>query len=240
MKDFADRPFTLALSSGFFGFYAHVGFLKALDELKLKPAAYAGTSAGAIVGAAAAIGLSVKEIEKLILNVSRKEFWDPSPGFGFLRGRKLQELIEKEIGSDFNQLKVPLRVPVFDIARRSTIVLTSGNLARAVRASSAVPFMFHPVRIEKRFYWDGGIQDKMGIHGIPKDEKILSHYLQSSSGDPHSIYESKRDEKTLQARGENLMRIQLKNLPRSHPFAMNRGPEIIQAAYKKALVALQE
>ena len=84
--------FTLALSSGFFGFYAHVGFLKALDELNIKPTAYAGTSAGAIVAAAAAREFTVKEIEKLILGISRKEFWDPSLGLGFLRGKKLENI----------------------------------------------------------------------------------------------------------------------------------------------------
>lgn len=237
MKELQGRPFTLALSSGFFGFYAHVGFIKALDELNLKPAAYSGTSAGAIVAAAAARGFSVKEIEKLILGVSRKEFWDPRPGFGLLRGRKFQQIIENEIGSDFSELKFPMRVPAFEINTRSTKVFTSGNLAKAIGATCAVPLMFHPVRIDGKFYYDGGIQDKMAIHGLDENEKILSHYLISTSRDPHSIYEMKRDQQTLQARGDNLIKIQLSDLPRSHPFAMDRGPAIIADAYKKALIA---
>ena len=232
-------PFTLALSSGFFGFYAHVGFLKALDELNIKPSAYTGTSAGAIVAAAAARGLTVKEIESLVTGISRKEFWDPCPGLGFLRGRKMQELIAKEIGTDFNQLKIPLRIPVYDVLSRSTKVFTSGNLPRIVRATCSVPFMFHPVRIDRRFYLDGGIQDKMGIHGLDVNEKILSHYLESTSRDPHSIYELKRDNQTLKARALNLIQIQLKDLPRSHPFAMDRGPQIIQNAYQKTLIELK-
>jgi NTE family protein len=230
--------FTLALSSGFFGFYAHVGFLKALDELHMTPTSYSGSSAGSIVAAAAARGMPVKEIEKLVLGVSRKEFWDPCLGLGFLRGRKMQNLLEKEIGTDFNQLEKPLRISVFDIAQRSTTVFTSGNLARIIRASCAVPVMFHPVRINRRFYFDGGIQDKMAIHGIHTDEKILCHYLESTSRDPHSIYELKRDEKMIHARGKNLTHIQLKGLKKSGPFALESGPEIIADAYKKALIAL--
>lgn len=230
--------FTLALSSGFFGFYAHVGFLKALDELHMTPSTYSGSSAGAIVAAAAARGMPTQEIEKLVLGVSRKEFWDPCLGFGFLRGRKMQNLLEKEIGNDFNQLQKPLRISVFDMAQCSTTVFTSGNLARIIRASCAVPVMFHPVRINRRFYFDGGIQDKMAIHGIHNDEKILCHYLESSSRDPHSVYELKRDEKMIQARGQNLTHIQLKNLKKSGPFALDRGPEIIADAYKKTLIAL--
>ena len=239
-KKFLDSPFTLALSSGFFGFYAHVGFLKALEELQIQPTAYSGTSAGAIIGAAAAKGMNSFEIEKLISGVSRKEFWDPYPGLGFLRGRKFQQLLENEIGSDFNQLSKPLRIPVFDIASRTTKVFTAGNLARVIRASCAVPLMFHPVRIDRRFFWDGGIQDKMGIHGIGQNEKILSHYLEGSRRDLHSIYELNRDKKLIQARGKNLVQICLKGLPQSHPFAMNRGSEIIQAAFKKTLAAFKD
>lgn len=232
------QSFTLALSSGFFGFYAHVGFLKALDELQMTPSAYSGSSAGAIVAAAAARGMPTKEIEKLVLGVSRKEFWDPCLGFGLLRGRKMQNLLEKEIGTDFNQLQKPLRVSVFDITKRSTTVFTSGDLARVIRASCAVPLMFHPVRIHRRFYFDGGIQDKMAIHGIHTDEKILCHYLESTSKDPHSIYELKRDEKTVQSRGNNLQHVQLKGLLKSGPFALDRGPQIIADAYQKSLIAL--
>lgn len=226
------RPFTLALSSGFFGFYAHVGFLKALREIGWVPSAFSGSSAGAIIAAAAARGLSVAEIEKLTLQVSRKEFWDPYLGFGFLRGRRLQEFLAQEIGADFNTLEKPLRISVFDIATRSTQVFTDGRLARVIRASCAVPMMFHPVRLNRRFYWDGGIQDKMGIHGIPDDHLILSHYLESRNRVP-------RDEKTIAARGGNLIQVQLRGLPRSGPFALQRGPEIIAAAHRAAFEVLR-
>ncbi|MGZ3692120.1 MAG: patatin-like phospholipase family protein [Pseudobdellovibrio sp.] len=235
---FFDKPFTLALSSGFFGFYAHLGFLKALEELRIKPTAYTGTSAGAIVAAAAARGMSIKEIENLIRGVSRKDFWDPALGFGLLRGRKLRELIAREIGADFKELKAPLRIPVFDIMERTTKVFTSGNLARVIQATCAVPLMFQPVRIGRRFYWDGGIQDKMGIHGLNKNEKILCHFLKSRGQDPHGIYERKQNANELLDRGENLVQVQLEGIPTAHPFAMDRGAEIIEAAYKKTLLAL--
>lgn len=236
---FQENPFHLALSSGFFGFYAHVGFLKAIGEFDLKPTSYSGSSAGAIVAAAAAKGLSIKEIESLITGVSRKDFWDPSFGLGLLRGRKLQLLLERELGSDFNALSKPMRIPVFDIATQKTHVFTSGNLARIIRASCSVPMMFHPVKIDQRFYWDGGIADKMAIHGIPNDQKILSHYLESTSRDPHSIYELKRDQQTSKIRANNLVLLQLKSLPRANPFAMHRGPEIVEAAYRKTLSILK-
>lgn len=240
MKAILDTPFTLSLSSGFFGFYAHVGFLKALADLRVEPAAYTGASAGAIIAAAAASGMNIKEIEALALRVSRDLFWDPFPGLGFLRGKRLQEVIAREIGSDFEKLQKPLRISTFDIATRSTKVFTSGNLARVIRASCAVPVMFHPVRIDRRFYWDGGVKDKMGIHGLPLQEKILSHYLENGSRDPYSLYESRRDTNSVSARGGNLVKLRLKGLPRSGPFALHRGREIIEIAHKKALTAISE
>lgn len=232
--------FTLALSSGFFGFYAHVGFLKALDKLNLQPSIYSGSSAGAIVATAAAKGMTVKEIEKLVLGVSRKEFWDPGLGFGFLQGRKMQNLFEREFGNHFDQLQKPLRISVFDMTNFSTQVFTSGELGRVIRASCAVPFMFHPVRINKKFYCDGGVLDKMAVHGLDFKENIISHYLESSSRDLHGLYELKRDQKVIQSRGKNLNCIQLKNLPQAHPFALDHGKEIIDQAYKKSLIALKE
>jgi len=75
----------------------------------------------------------------------------------------------------------------------------------------------------------------MAVHGLGQDQKILSHYLESTSRDPHSIYELKRDQHTSKTRGKNLVLLQLKNLPRANPFAMHRGPEIIEAAYSQAL-----
>ena len=239
LNTFQQQPFHLALSSGFFGFYAHVGFLKAIHEFDLRPASYSGSSAGAIIASAAAQGLSIKEIENLITGVSRKDFWDPSFGLGLLRGRKLQLLLERELGTDFNSLIKPMRIPVFDIATQKTHVFTSGNLARIIRASCSVPMMFHPVKIDRRFYWDGGIADKMAVHGLANEQKILSHYLESTSRDPHSIYEFKRDQQFARRRGQNLTLIQLKNLPRANPFAMHRGPEIIEAAYRQTVSFLK-
>lgn len=215
-----------------------MGFLKALNDLGLEPSGYTGSSAGAIIAASAARGMSIKEIEGLALRVSREHFWDPRPGFGFLRGRKLQDIVSREIGSDFSSLKKPLRISVFDIVTRSTHVFDSGDLARVVRASCAVPVMFHPVWINRRFYWDGGVKDKMAIHGLAPDEKILSHYLENGSRDPYSIYEMKRDLGAIAARGENLVKIQLSGLPRSGPFHLHRGLEIIEAAHKAALKEL--
>ena len=78
----------------------------------------------------------------------------------------------------------------------------------------------------------------MAIHGLPQDAKILSHYLENSRRDPYSIYELKRDSREIAARGENLIKIQIARLPRSGPFHLHRGPQIIEAAYRSAFMEL--
>jgi NTE family protein len=230
-----ENPFTLSLSSGFFGFYAHTGFVRALEERGLSARAYASASAGAIVAAAAAKGLTAKEIQELVLGVKREDFWDPAPGLGLVRGKKFERLLRTSIGTEFGALKKPLRVATFDILRRKTEVFTDGDLAKAIRASCAVPVMFHPVQMRRSPYWDGGILDKMALSGIDSRERVLGHYLQGSNR--YELYERRRDEKTWSG---NRQVIVLEGLARSGPYKMHLGPEIVAAAYRQTLARLDK
>lgn len=233
-------PFTLTLSSGFFGFFAHAGFVKALSENGLKPRAYTGASAGAIVSGAAAAGMNAREIEELILSVKREDFWDPSPGLGLVRGKKFERLLQARIGTHFSGLAAPLQIATFDIWKRQTATFVRGDLAKAIRASCAVPFMFHPVRIGRRFYWDGGILDKMALAGVAPSEPVLVHYLQGENA--YESYERRRDQRTLFAASKDVLRetVILKNLARSGPTKLHLGPEILEAAYRQTLQRLRE
>src|SRR5687768_9994105 len=104
------NPFTLSLSSGFFGFFAHTGFAKALEENGFHAKAYTGASAGAIVAGALAGGMPAKELESILISIKLKDFWDPKLGLGLLRGDKFEDLLIKYFGNDFNQLKKPLHI----------------------------------------------------------------------------------------------------------------------------------
>lgn len=233
------KPFTLSLSSGFFGFYAHAGFMKALEENGLAPQKLTGASAGAIVGAAAAAGMRAKDVEELVLRVKLEDFWDPAIGLGFVRGKKFEKLLAENVGRDFSALKKPLDIATFNIRRRKTEIFSTGDLARVVRASSSVPLMFHPVNIDGRLYWDGGILDKMALKNVTEDETILGHYLQST--DKYELYERGRDQKLWMAPKVREKRkvVILKNLARSGPKKMHLGPEILEAAYKQTLERLR-
>ena len=82
--------FTLVLSAGFFGFFAHCGVLRGLELAGLEPTALAGSSAGALAGGFWAAGMGAATMERELTGLRRADFWDPWPGLGLLRGRKLE------------------------------------------------------------------------------------------------------------------------------------------------------
>src|SRR5947209_13663229 len=89
----AEAPFSLALSAGFFGFFAHAGFISALEDAGLVPDSVTGSSAGALVGGLWASGTPAARIEAELRPLRREHFWDPAPGFGLLRGRLFRERV---------------------------------------------------------------------------------------------------------------------------------------------------
>ena len=80
----ASQPFTLALSAGFFGFFAHTGVLQALEEAGLRPRRIVGVSAGALAGGLWASGLSAAELAEELVRLRRVDFWDPGLPLGGL------------------------------------------------------------------------------------------------------------------------------------------------------------
>lgn len=232
LEHLKSSPFTLALSSGFFGFFAHAGLMRALEEQNLKPSKFTGASAGAIVAAAMAHGMSTSELEPVLRRLKKEDFWDPSFGLGLLRGAKLEAMV-RELLSERSQ-QVPLAISVFDIFSLQTRSMSGGDWARAVCASCAVPLMFQPVRMGKRLYWDGGVKDKMALHGTPPEERVLVSYLPGR--DFHSIYERKRDVNQLT---RNRSALVLTDLPAVNPNALNNGFKAFEEAYRKTRRALQ-
>lgn len=210
----AEAPFGLAMSSGFFAFFAHTGMLSALAARGLRPAHVAGSSAGALVAGAWAAGLPPEELARTLERLERGDFWDPAPGAGLLAGKKFDALLRRMLPvATFEACRVPIRVSAFDILGRRTHVLASGDLSDAIRASCAVPAMFHPVWIERRPYWDGGILDRPGIAGVPAG-RLLYHHISSRS--PWRV------RLELPRRGD-MIALVLADLPRSGPFRLAAG-----------------
>ncbi|MFO8074310.1 MAG: patatin-like phospholipase family protein [Polyangia bacterium] len=160
------RRVGLALASGFFGFYHHAGVLLALDELGVRPARVAGNSAGALVGSLYAAGLAPAEIRDLLLSVRRGDFWDPGwplgkTGFGLLAGHRFAATLAEALPvHSFDRCRAPFAAGVYDLDDGRVRHLDDGPLIPAVLASCAVPYLFSPVEIDGRRYWDGGFGEK--------------------------------------------------------------------------------
>lgn len=223
--------FTLALSAGFFGFFAHAGFVSALEEAKLVPARITGASAGALVGGLWAAGLDARALRDELAILKREHFWDPAFGWGLLRGDLFRKRVESLLSArTFDRLRMRAALSVWDVRTRTTRVRDTGDLAEAICASCALPGLFHPVRIDDRLYLDGGIADRPAHASIEDDETVLYHHLSSKSP-----WRSRAPEIPPRAR---TIPIVIENLPRLGPFRLERGMEAFEHARDRMRVAL--
>ena len=176
----------LALGGGGAKGFAHIPILEVFDELDIKPCCITGTSIGAILGALYASGHTAKDIaemfHKLIVppdaklkDLMRKkdslkifELLDPHISFkphGLLKGEKLLGFLYEQMRvSTFEELQIPLKVVATDFWRREQVVLDSGDLLPALRASMAIPYIFTPVEQDGRVLVDGGL-----VNNVPHD-----------------------------------------------------------------------
>ena len=237
-----ERPFSLCLSSGFFGFFAHAGVVSVLEEEKLLPARLAGSSAGALVAGLWAAGLPAQELKRELFSLRREHFWDPGFGLGLLRGKKFQSRLASLLpAATFESCRIPLGLSVFEWKTRSTKVVESGPLAPALHASCAVPFLFQPVLLAGRRCADGGVLDRHGLASLDqpqakgRGERVLYHHLSTRSpwrreGSP-SLRVPER---------AGLRALVIDGLPRLGPFKLERGPEAFERAAEATRRALEE
>lgn len=219
----AAEPFALAMSSGFFSFYAHTGMLDAVTTRGLAPQLVAGSSAGALVGAAWASGLEAADLAERLFALERRDFWDPRVGPGLLAGRKFDQILRDLLPIPTAEgCRVPVKISVYDILRRKTRVISRGDLSPAIRASCAVPGLFHPVWIDRRAYWDGGILDRPGLAGIPDGERVLFHHIAAPA--PWSV------KGPPLVKRANMVTLVIDALPRSNPWRLENGRRALELA----------
>lgn len=225
------EPFALSLSAGFFGFYAHCGFTKALFELGHQPCRIMGSSAGALMGSLICAGYTFEEIEKIILKIKKEDFWDLSLGLGLLKGEKFKSLLEDYLPRDFSDLKIPLSVSVHPLLGLKGKSISEGSLIPAVMASCCFPGLFHPVKIQDRLFVDGGVSDWLGSQSTPRDEKVLFHFLKPTGF--HSLYVYHQVFKKMQPHKHHY--VLLPDLKEMGPNRMHMGFEAVEEAYRKSL-----
>jgi NTE family protein len=147
VKTGAGYSLGVALSGGGFRGMAHIGVLRSLERHGLKPEFIAGTSAGSLVGALYASGKSSADIEFLASNI----FWPK-----LLSSRGLADFCRENLPRTFAELAIPLSVVVTAIPSRAMAVLSSGELAPAIAASCAMPWLLRRIKIGDDVYIDGG------------------------------------------------------------------------------------
>ena len=139
--------------------FVHIGVIKALEELKLKPDLIVGGSVGALVGALYAGGLRAAKLEALALDLGLLEIgrW-ALLGEGKFDGAPIAEQVTTHLGYQ-NIEKLPIRFAAVAAEKisRKPVIFNAGNAGLAVQASSAIEGMFTPVRIRGTQYIDADL-----------------------------------------------------------------------------------
>jgi NTE family protein len=149
----------LVLGGGAAKCFAHIGVIKALEAQGIQPEIIVGTSAGSLVGVLYAAGNDGFALQRIALDLNESMFSDYSlPDRGFLKGEALQQFVNKAVQNrPLEKLNRIMAVVATDLQSGEAIAFQRGDTGMAVRASSAVPGVFQPVRINGRDYVDGGL-----------------------------------------------------------------------------------
>ncbi|MBA5778991.1 patatin-like phospholipase family protein [Stappia sp. F7233] len=180
----------LALGGGGARGLAHIPVLEAFDDLGIRPHAMAGTSIGALLGAAYAGGMAGEAMRSFAEDTFRdrnavlaklwklrpKRFADLFGGGGLMQFEALKVLevfIGDAIPATFADLRLPLAVIATDFYGCKELDLRTGNLHAAVAASIAIPALFRPVTIDGRIVIDGGVVNPLPFDALPKTCDII-------------------------------------------------------------------
>jgi NTE family protein len=151
----------LALGGGAARGFAHVGVIAALEEAGIKPDLVVGTSAGSLVAAIYASGKNAAQLQQAALAMEEAEITDwtlPFFGRGMLRGEALARYVNLQVNNKLMEsMSIALGVVATDLRTGQGALFQRGDTGMAVRASSAVPSVFNPVKIGTAEYVDGGL-----------------------------------------------------------------------------------
>ena len=155
----------LALGGGAARGFAHIGVIQVLEEHGLRPDLVVGTSAGSLVAALYASGKNGTEMAGMARTMDESALTDWAfPGRGLIRGEALARYVRSQTGNRLiEQMPLPLGIVATDAASGEPVLFRRGDTGTAVRASSAVPAVFQPVRIGDREYLDGGLASPVPV-----------------------------------------------------------------------------
>lgn len=162
----------LALGGGAARGFAHVGVIQVLEEAGIRPALVAGTSAGSLVAAMYASGKTGSQLQRVAETMEEAAITDwklPLFSSGMLRGDALARYVNGQVGNrKIEDMPLPLGILATDLHSGHDVLFQRGDTGTAVRASSAVPAVFEPVRISGRDYVDGGLVSPVPVRAARK------------------------------------------------------------------------
>lgn len=155
----------LALGGGSARGFAHIGVLKVFEEACIPVDCVAATSMGAVIGAFYCSGMNLRMMERLATHIQRNHWMDWTfPRMGLVAGDKMEQLVHLLTrGKTFAQLNRPFAVVATDLGRGDKVVIQDGVVARAVRASAAIPGVFCPVEYRGRTLVDGAVVERVPV-----------------------------------------------------------------------------
>ena len=159
----------LVLGGGAARGFAHVGVIRVLEREKIPINLVVGTSVGSLIGAIYASNLDSLDLEWTAFQLERDDLFDfgvmnAVTGLGLAKGDKLEAWLKAHLkAANIENMKLPFAAVATDLNWGQKVVLDKGPVARAVRASSAIPGIFQPVQHLGKFLVDGGVVDNIPI-----------------------------------------------------------------------------
>ena len=159
----------LALGSGGARGLAHIGVLRVLEREKIPVDLIVGSSMGSLIGGLYASGMNADTLEEIALNIrwqyTAKFFTPTISKAGLVDGNKIEKLLETFIGKIiFSKLKIPFVTVAANIENGKEVIIKTGKVSRAIRASCSIPGIFTPLKYGNRYLVDGGL-----VNPVPVD-----------------------------------------------------------------------
>ncbi len=159
----------LVLGGGAARGFAHIGVIRALEQEKIPIDLVVGTSVGSLIGAIYACDRNSFELEWTAFALEKDQLFDYGllnafTGMGAAKGEKLEAFVRDKVPvANIEELKIPFAAVATDLNRGSRVVLDTGSVGMAVRASSAIPGVFQPVEHQGKLLVDGGLIDNIPV-----------------------------------------------------------------------------
>lgn len=173
------KDFSLILGGGAARGLAHIGVIKRLEELCNQPAHIVGTSIGALIGAFYACGYTSHDLEAIASDVSLIRLIDIDMKKWWLKGKKIQNFLEKYLGSKtFEDTDIPLTIISTNLDTGEPAIFREGRIIDAIRASISIPGVFAPYRYNDVHLIDGWVVSNLPIEYAPQGIWVIAISVQ--------------------------------------------------------------